>query len=202
MRIIAGQAKGRTILSIPKKFEGVRPISARIRQSLFDILRPKVPGSLFLDLFAGTGAVGLEALSRGARRVVFIEKEGTCLKVIEKNVERMGFAAKATALKGDAVSPLKWILHHGDGAKFDLIFMGPPYKTAEKAPLALARPALQRVMEAGLLAPTGWIVVQHHQKEEPGALEGLEQFRREKYGDTRVTFYRYPGTEIVHELVG
>ncbi|MDE2292548.1 MAG: RsmD family RNA methyltransferase, partial [Elusimicrobia bacterium] len=86
MRIIAGTARGRRLFAT-KTDMMVRPISARIRQSLFDILRPMVTGSYFLDLFAGTGAVGLEALSRGAQRAVFIEADKRCIQVIERNLE-------------------------------------------------------------------------------------------------------------------
>src|SRR5512137_1863258 len=110
MRIIAGTHGGRKIFSVPKdKF--VKPISARIRQSVFDIIRPYVTGATFLDLYAGVGTVGLEALSRGAVKVVFVEKEGICLKTIEKNIAALGFTERAKALKADVLSGLKWLEH-------------------------------------------------------------------------------------------
>src|SRR5580658_5564521 len=123
MRIIAGSARGRRILSVPKSMP-VRPISARIRQSLFDIIRPRVPGSRFLDLFAGTGAVGLEALSRGAERVVFVDADRRCLEVIEKNLERAGWSSKGQAFHANLLQPLTWIPYRARMETFDLIFMG------------------------------------------------------------------------------
>lgn len=107
---------------------------ARIRQSLFDIVRTKVPGSYFLDLFSGTGSVGLEALSRGAQKVLFLDLSPQCLKVIEKNVDRAGFREKSLLVRGDARSSLKWLLHRTERVPFDLIFLGPPYWEASKYP--------------------------------------------------------------------
>ena len=94
MRIIAGTARGRRIFSVPKTMP-VKPISSRIRQSVFDMLRPRIPAAIFLDLFSGTGAVGLEALSRGAMKVVFVEREPVCLKNINRNLDHLGFKDKA-----------------------------------------------------------------------------------------------------------
>ncbi len=199
MRIIAGEARGREILSIPKKLGEVRPISGRIRQSLFDILRPKVPGSRFLDLFAGTGAVGLEALSRGARKAVFIEKLPACLKVIERNIERLGYKKRAVALKGDATGALGWAAWQGGEGGFDIVFMGPPYVDPEGRAVFLVEGTLRRVAEAKLLDPRGWVVAQHHAKEKAPAPEGLEHFRSAKYGDTVLDFFRPAGSGSAHE---
>ncbi|MBI4054910.1 MAG: 16S rRNA (guanine(966)-N(2))-methyltransferase RsmD [Elusimicrobia bacterium] len=187
MRIIAGAAKKRRILSVSKK-SGVRPISARIRQSLFDILRPWVPGSRFLDLYAGTGAVGLEALSRGASRVVFAEFDPRCLKVIEKNLSRMGFQDRARTYRTDVLQELRW-LRMQEGESFDLIFFGPPYVDARKRPLRLVGPTLEQVARADLLSATGWAVAQHHAKEGCSA-EGWVLFRQQRYGDSRLSFFR------------
>lgn len=191
MRIIAGQAKGRRILSVSKDAP-VRPILARIRQSLFDILRPRVPGSAFLDLYAGTGAVGLEALSRGAAQVVFVDFHRTSLKVVERNLEHLGFTGRGKALKGDASGPLSWLLFHTSGRKFDLVFMGPPYVDKEGRPLRLTGKTLAQVAASGLLTEEAWVVAQHHKKEAFDAPEPLELFRREKYGDSTLSFLRMP----------
>ena len=189
MRIIAGTQKGRSIFSIPKdKF--VKPISGRIRQSLFDILRPYVPGAAFLDLYAGTGAVGLEALSRGAGKVVFVEKDGLCMKTIEKNIAHLGYTEKAKALKADVLSGLKWLEHFSDYKGYDIVFMGPPYRTEENLPLFYSMETLTLLAEAGITTPKALIVVQHHKKEVLTAVPGLEHVRQEKYGDTNVDFYR------------
>jgi 16S rRNA (guanine966-N2)-methyltransferase len=191
MRIIAGTARGRKILSVPKKMVSVRPISGRIRQSLFDILRPRITAARFLDIFAGTGAVGLEALSRGAERVVFIERDPRCVEVIEKNLARVGWADKGRALRGDATSPLSWIPHRAGVDEFDLVFMGPPYKDDQKRPLALSTGVLAHLASAKLLAKGGWIVAQHHAKEIALAPAGLENFRQARYGDSRLSFFRH-----------
>ncbi|MBI4385796.1 MAG: 16S rRNA (guanine(966)-N(2))-methyltransferase RsmD [Elusimicrobia bacterium] len=189
MRIIAGAGRGRRILSVPKSLP-VRPISDRMRQSLFDILRPKVPGSHFLDLFAGTGAVGLEALSRGAERVIFVDKDPRCIDVIQKNLERTNWKNRAQMHRGDLLSPMGWIAYRSGLEHFDLIFMGPPYKDLQGNPLQVARVLLEGVLAAKLLAPGGWIVAQHHKKETPAAPDELELFRRSRYGDTLISFFR------------
>ena len=189
MRIIAGTKRGRSIFSIPRdKF--VKPISGRIRQSLFDILRPYVTGAIFLDLYAGTGAVGLEALSRGASKAVFVERDGLCMKTIEKNIAHLEFSEQAKALKADVLTGVKWLEHFSDYKGYDIVFMGPPYRTEENLPLFYSMETLKLIAEAGITTPTALIVVQHHRKEEVSAPPGLEHVRREKYGDTDVDFFR------------
>lgn len=189
MRIIAGKERGRKIFSVPKE-KFVKPISARIRQSFFDIVRPYVTGAVMLDLYAGVGTVGLEALSRGASKVVFVEKEGICVKTIEKNIAHLGYGERAKVLKADVLSGLKWLEHFADYKGYDLVFMGPPYRTSENLPLSYSIETLRLLVEAGIANPTAVIAVQHHKKEEVSAPEGLEHTRREKYGDTFVDFFR------------
>ena len=189
MRIIAGTAKGRKLLSVPETMP-VRPISDRIKQSLFDILRPRIPAGFFLDLFAGTGAVGLEALSRGAAKVCFVEKEKVCVSVIEKNARRMGFADKARVFRADVSGDLKWLAQFGDGGTFDIIFLGPPYRDAADRPLAFTSGVLANIASAGIAAPEGWIVSQRFWREAIVVPPGYELFRECKYGDTRVAFIR------------
>lgn len=189
MRIIAGHLRGRHIKGAGKDW-GVRPISGRIKQSLFDILSGLVPGSRFLDLFAGTGAVGIEALSRGASFAFFVERDRRCLELISRNLASAGFADRGRAHFGDALNELSWIAYRSGTPRYDLVFLGPPYKDAEKKPLAYSTRALARVAEAGLLAPHGWVVCQHHAKEEIAAPQGWVLARREKYGDSRLSFFR------------
>ena len=190
MRIIAGSRRGRKVFSVPRdKF--VKPISARIRQSLFDILRPYVTGAVFLDLYAGCGTVGLEALSRGASKAVFVEKDGQCLKVIERNIAALGFAEQAKALKADVLTGLKWLEHFADYKGYDIVFMGPPYRTEDNLPLAFSMKTLELLAEARITSPNALIVVQHFKKEEVSAPAGLELTRREKYGDSFVDFLRF-----------
>ena len=191
MRIIAGALRGRRV-----KFRdqaGVRPISGRIKQSVFDIIAGLVPGAKVLDLFAGTGAVGLEALSRGAELAVFVDLSKACVAQIEQALAKTGFKSKGRALMGNALSDLSWLPFRSTIAQFDLIYMGPPYKTDEGRPLAYSTPSLAKVVEAQLLAPNGWLMLQHHVKEDVSLPPGLERFRQEKYGDTHVDFVRRAG---------
>jgi len=188
MRIIAGTRRSRKIYTIPRdKF--VKPVSARIRQSLFDILRPYITGAVFLDLYAGTGAVGLEALSRGASKTVFVEHDGQCLKVIERNIVSLEFTAQAKALKGDVLSGVKWLEHFADYKGYDIVFMGPPYRTDENLPLFYSMRTLEMLVEAKIVTPQGRVVVQHHMKEPVSAPAGLDLWRREKYGDSFVDIF-------------
>ncbi|HAH06693.1 MAG TPA: 16S rRNA (guanine(966)-N(2))-methyltransferase RsmD [Elusimicrobia bacterium] len=189
LRIIAGTARGRKLLSLPKD-SGVKPISGRIKQSLFDILRPKVPSSRFLDLYAGTGAVGMEALSRGAEKVVFVELDKRCVEVIEKNLERSGWAVRGKVFRANALSALTWVPFRSGVQKFDLVFMGPPYRDREERPLFYCKQTLQNVASAGILEESGWIVAQHHFREEAPAPEGFVKFRETRYGDSWLNFFK------------
>ncbi len=186
MRILSGTARGRPLKSLPKGYE-LRPILARIRKSLFDILRPHLEGALFLDLFAGIGTVGLEALSNGAKRAVFVDMQKSSLAHIEKNAEVLGFSDRIDARLGDATKSLVWL----GGQTFDFIFMGPPYVDAEKKPLALTLPALARIAEAKLAGPKTWVIGQHDKREPVTPVpEGWEIFREKVYGDSVLTFFR------------
>ena len=194
MRIIAGSLRGRHIKGAGKDW-GVRPISGRIKQSLFDILSGLVPGARLLDLFAGTGAVGIEALSRGAAFVFLVDLERRCTELITRNLAAAGFADRAKVHFGNALSDLSWIPFRSGTSQYDLIFLGPPYKDAQKRPLSYSTPALAKVAEAGLLAPKGWAMCQHHVKEDVKAPAGWAMVRREKYGDTYLDFFRHAATQ-------
>ncbi len=188
MRIIAGALRGQRFKA--GQAQGLRPISGRIKQSLFDIIKGLVGESRFLDLFAGTGAVGIEALSRGAAFCVFIERDKGHLKALEATLSRLGLGSRGKALFGDVLSDLSWLPFRCGVSQFEFIFMGPPYKDAEKRPLAYSGRALERVAQAGLLAPGGWVICQHQVKEEFAIPAAFERVRREKYGDTHLDFFR------------
>ncbi len=190
MRIIAGTARGRKLFSVSKKLP-VKPISDRIKQSVFDIIRPKITGAVFLDLFAGTGNVSMEALSRGALKTVSAEKEIACLKAIKRNAEHLGFTDRATVLKADLLKPLAWLSAYSEGSGYDIIFMGPPYRDIKNTPLFFTGPVLKQIAEAKLLADDGLIVAQHHKKETFEVPPALQIIREEKYGDTVVHFLKY-----------
>ncbi len=181
--------RGRFIASVPKT-KNVKPISSRIRQSVFDILRPYLPGAVFLDLYGGVGTVGLEALSRGAASVVFVEKAGLCVKIIEKNVESLGFKEQAKVLRADVLSGLKWLEHYANYEGYDIIFLSPPYRDEENLPLSYTSKTLALIAEGGIMGPNCLIVAQHHKREKIEIPPGLEGTRQEKYGDTLVDFVR------------
>jgi 16S rRNA (guanine966-N2)-methyltransferase len=189
MRIIAGESRGRALKSVPKEMM-VKPISARIKKSVFDILRPRLEGARVLDLYAGTGAVGIEALSRGAASAFFVDADKFCISVIEENLRRLNLAAKGRACYGDILQDLSWIPYRAGVTDFDLIYMGPPYRTADNTMLAYSTPTLARVAEANLLAPNGWALLQRYKKEKVVLPAGYEKFREERYGDSDVEFIR------------
>lgn len=183
IRIIGGTFKRRALKAIPRS-PSLRPILARVRKSLFDILRPRLSGASFLDLYAGAGVVGLEALSRGAEKVIFVENDSPTAGLIRKNLESFGLLERARVYRMNALGDLGIL-----PKPFQIIFMGPPYKDSDKAPLRLVEPTLQNIWRAELLGAGGLIVAQHHKKE-TFALpsEDWTVNRQERYGDTILSF--------------
>jgi len=189
MRIIAGTAKGRKIFSVSKNMPVV-PISDRIKQSVFDIIRPKIPGSYFLDLFSGTGNVALEALSRGALKAVMVDREIACVKNIKRNLGHLGFEDRAQVVRADVLKGIDFLNAYAEGG-YDIIFMGPPYRDIKEKPLSLSGPALAEVAKYNLLAKNGFIVLQHHRNETFEVPAAFRIYREEKYGDTLVHFLHH-----------
>ena len=190
MRIIGGNAKRRA-LKAPSAAQGVRPILARIRKSLFDILRLRLPDCQFLDLYAGSGAVGIEALSRGAAGVTFVDSNPHCLSVIRQNLSVLGMFDRARLVRTDVTRSL-----FSAGGPFDLIFMGPPYHDAKWNELRLTLPTLKNIGQAQLLKAGVWVIGQHHKKEPVAPLPaGWTAFREERYGDTLLTFFTQQAAE-------
>ncbi len=190
MRIIAGKAKGRTLVA--PKVKVLRPTTDRVRESLFNIL--DVEGRSFLDLYAGAGTVGLEAASRGASRVVFVENNRACTEAIRANIERCGFLNMPMALPGDAAQNVEMIdcpaeralrlLGHR-GERFDIIFADPPYEQDQ------AGAVLRLIRSLLLLAEGGIAVVQHGSREElPASREGFRIVDERRYGETQLSFLR------------
>jgi 16S rRNA (guanine(966)-N(2))-methyltransferase RsmD len=188
IRIIAGSQKNRQIFSLPFTHH-VKPISVRMRKSLFDILRPYITGSIFLDLYAGVGVVGLEALSRGAQKVVFVDKDIKCLNTIKKNLKHLGLEDKSKVVKGDILQNLSWINYYSQDG-YDIVYMGPPYREADNRPLSYSLKTVNLVVEAKLLSKYGMIISQHHINEKFDTPPSLLKFRSEKYGDTIIDFFK------------
>lgn len=188
IRIIGGSRKNRRIFSLPFSHH-VKPIAVRMRKSIFDIIRPYITGSVFLDLYAGIGAVGLEALSRGAQKVVFVDNDKSCLRVIKKNVEHLGFTENAVILKGDILKGLIWLKYYSQEG-YDIVFMGPPYRDKDNNPLFYTTKTIEYVINDDLLSPNGIILAQHHIKEIINVPANTLIFRTQRYGDTVIDFIR------------
>jgi len=187
MRIITGKYKGRTI----KAPKGIRPSEDRVRKAFFDIMGD-ISGLSFLELFAGSGAMGLEALSLGAQEVMFVEKERNCIKTIEDNIKTLGFQSpvpSAQYIKIIAKDALKTIpILAQRGQKFDIIFFDPPYYQE------IAEKILQLLADYDILLSSGYIGIQHFKKDTlPDKKGKLVLFKRKKYGDTLLSFYRLEG---------
>jgi 16S rRNA (guanine(966)-N(2))-methyltransferase RsmD len=187
MRIISGIFKGR-IIKAPK---AIRPSEDRVRKAFFDIIGD-ISGLSFLELFAGSGAMGLEALSRGAARVVFVEKDTQAVKAIEKNISGLfNTGTDLTSLQRpqtslihkDCLEAVTFFAKNKD--KFDLIFLDPPYY------MALAEKTLQRLEDCDILTTLGFVIIQHFKKDRLPQQQGqLVLFKQSQYGDTLLSFYR------------
>lgn len=179
MRVIAGSAKGRKLLSVPGR--RTRPITDRVKAALFDTLGQQVVGCRFLDLFGGTGSVGIEALSRGAAEAVFVEINRQALRTINENLRRTGLAERAHVVRGDAFA----FLQRPDLEAFDIIYVAPPQYRG------LWAKALQLIdSRPSLLTENGQVIVQIHPKEmEPVELQHLELMDQRHYGSTSLLFW-------------
>ena len=190
IKVIAGLARGRSIKSF-KDDLSVRPILARIKKSLFDILRNDLPDCHFLDLYAGTGAVGIEAVSRGAKHTVFVDADSKCVNIIKENLKHLNFEDKASVYQINILGGLG-----GLKGKFDIVFMGVPYKDKNKLPLFLVGPTLDMVTKADLLKDSSLIIAQHHKKEDVVSNDKFEVVREERYGDTVISFLKIKRSDL------
>ena len=193
MRIISGKFKRKTI-KMPK---GIRPTQDKVRKAVFDILRDMKKAS-FLDLYAGSGAVGLEALSQGAHRVIFVESDRRCIKKLKGNLASVGVGVEAGSavernqpsiegsyeiIKLDVIRAIKQLSQRNE--KFDFAFLDPPYYRN------LAKKTLKILSRYDILSPYGLIICQHSKREIlPETEDGLELVKRARYGDTLLSFYK------------
>ncbi len=181
IRIISGKAKGRKLKAPAGK--RIRPLTDRVKTALFNILGDKVINSYFLDLFAGTGSVGIEALSRGAELAIFVEYDRSIVETIRKNLELTGFSDRAEIYALRVSKAIKILA--SKGAKFDIIFLGAPYGSPE------LEKGLQKLGEVSLLAENSVVIAEYRSKYElPDQFGMLKKFRDAKYGDTMLSFYR------------
>ncbi len=187
MRISGGAVKGRNIrfkeaFSIKDKADELRPTASKVREALFDIIRVKLPGAHFLDLYAGTGGVGIEALSRGAAKVVFVESSKSRINVIQRLLKEFGFIERVRVIHSKVGDFIK--REAGKGQKYDIIFLDPPYHTEELMKI------LPVIAEGNVLEEDGIVIAEHFFKKKlPESTHTLGVAKSYKYGDTMLTVY-------------
>jgi 16S rRNA (guanine966-N2)-methyltransferase len=192
LQITGGYLKGRRLAAVKGR---VRPTAAKVREAIFNILGPAVEGARVLDLFAGTGALGLEALSRGAREAVFVEEQAAALTVLRRNLEALDLQAR-TRIKPLSVPGALRKLAAG-GEKFDLAFLDPPYERG------LAAATLEALEVSGILHPAAWVVAEHSRRETlPEVINRLHLQKVRRYGDTQIAFYLSRENEEEQEIYG
>ena len=178
MRIISGTSRGRRLAT--QRGQAIRPTSDRAKESIFNILGDDVPGKVVVDLFAGTGNLGIEALSRGAKKVVFVEKGRQALRLIQKNLSTCGMQMSAEIFPGD-VSRAIGILHQR-GDSFDLILMDPPYRQG------LIQATVRKLESQPIYHEDSILVIQHDRRESlPEIAYAWNLIRQRRMGDTLIS---------------
>jgi len=182
MRIIAGTYRGLSLKTL--KGGKLRPTSEQLRETLFDVLGPGIVDSTFLDAYAGSGAVGLEALSRGAREVVFVEHHRPAIGIIRKNLDSLKIESGYEILTCTVLTALERLAL--EGARFDYVFLDPPYDEIREY-----HHALRQLARSEIILPLSLVIAEHSRhirlEEEYGA---LHQFRLLRHGDAQLAFYR------------
>jgi 16S rRNA (guanine(966)-N(2))-methyltransferase RsmD len=185
LRVIAGEAHGRR-LTAPRGLN-TRPATARIRASIFSRIaaRREIEGARVLDIFAGRGALGLEALSRGAASAVFVEAASAAAQVIERNLGDLGFADRGRLRKSDVIRACQQLSMQQ--ARFDLVMIDPPFEQG------YGEPVLAALAEENLVKPGGWVVLEVSRREPmPPAPSGLERVNMATVGDAQIALFRRP----------
>jgi len=182
MRVITGSARGRRLLEL----EGLetRPTAGRVKEGVFSALQFGIEGRRVLDLFAGTGQMGIECLSRGAASAVFVDRRKDATEIVKKNLALAGLADRARVVNGDSLEFLK-----GTGERFDLAFLDPPYASG------LLEEAMERLAGFDILAPCGIIVAEHPADRALRAPASCRLLRAYRYGKIAVTLFRREGNK-------
>ncbi len=181
MRITSGKDRSR-IIKIPR-LKTLRPTRDNIRQVIFDILQDEIVGKDVLDLFSGSGSIGLEAISRGARRACFVDNEKSCIAAIRENIELLRYEDKAQFLYSDVFKAIRSLSIIN--SKFDIIIMDPPYRSP------IAKKALLKIATCDIIKNSSLIVVEHYRTQSlPANVESLCLFRKTIHGDTALSFYK------------
>ena len=188
VRISSGNLKGRKIVASKKIFistdkNELRPTSSKVREAIFNIVQTAIDHALFLDLYAGTGAVGLEALSRGAEKVFFVENSNIRAKAVMDHIHKLGLDDGASVYQEEAEAFLKMAMR--TGLKFDIIFADPPYLSGELDKV------LPYIGECNILKDDGRILIEHSSKIAlPEKIQNIKLAKNYRYGDTMITLYR------------
>ena len=192
MRIIAGEFKGRRLAAVKGR---VRPTSDRVREAIFSVLGAAVVDAWVLDLFAGTGALSLEAISRGAKHAVLVEEHGTALKILRDNIDTLGLKSRTRVLPLPVTRALKTLAAQGE--QFSLVFLDPPYERG------LVPKTLAALQDSSLLLRGARVVAEHSQRETlPEMVSRLKLSQCRRYGDTQVAFYQVRENSEEQELSG
>ena len=179
MRIIAGTARGMR-LKAPRGKE-VRPTSDRVREALFSIISRRLAGAVFLDLYAGSGAVGIEALSRGAEKAVFVDHKRENVLLIKENLAKTGFMEKTRVIKGDVEITLTRLARNN--YKADLVFLDPPYNFTRMNEL------IEKVIASRVVDEQGLVIIEHDYHNRRWT-DKFPEARQKRYGDTCLTFIK------------
>lgn len=195
MRVIAGVARGIHLKSI--KGLQTRPITDSIKESLFNILTNVIPDSIMLDLYAGTGAIGIEALSRGAKYCTFVEIDREAVPVIKKNLETTKLKDKAQVLRCDVLEIIPYL--EKDNLKINIVFAGPPYPLVEKSPYRDKLLILFDNLCSSNIVQTDGILILQHTKSDfriPVEASNLDLYDVRIYGDTQLSFFKNKINEL------
>ncbi len=191
MRILAGRAKGRKLTAV--KTRGTRPTRDSVKESIFGMIQGHVEGSTVLDLFAGTGNLGLEALSQGAKKAIFVEKDRTCLRALTRNTDLCGFRDQAEIISLDVEVALKGLMRRGE--KVDLVFVDPPYRRG------YVDKALRLINAHDMVRDGGMIVVEHGSAEDPTLQwKRLSLEKRKRHGDTVISIFQWRSSLQLSEV--
>lgn len=186
MRVISGNLKGRKLFTL--KGLDLRPTSDRVKEAIFDILQDCFQGQDVLDLFAGTGALGIEALSRGAKRAVFVEENARSRVILKRNLETCRLKEQVEVLARGVQGGIKVLEMRGEA--FDLVFLDPPYGKG------LAYDTLRVLARGAILTPEALIVAEHSPSESLDSIPSLERIDQRRYGRTLVSFFQFGRKEM------
>lgn len=186
MRVVSGELKGRILKAVPGT--STRPTTDKVKESLFNMIGPYFTGGMGLDLFAGSGGLGIEALSRGLEKVIFVDRDGKSIHIVNENLKSCGLENRAEVYRNDAARALKAIQKRD--LTFNYIFLDPPYKKQQLVML------LEMIAKEKLIHEDGLVVCEHASDIQlPESIGGLKQARNEKYGIIGITLYKVDGQD-------